>query len=172
MASPLGLPAGLPGIPVGHSRRSALRGTPVPGQGRSAVSADCRCAPWASSGSAWIVRSSDSARITSAATSSIPLPCTPFSSGSSCERVSMLPSVTLASASGLGSFCVVMPGGPSSEALLLGAQAEAPGDVLHVLERLPLRQAAQVGQAAVGGVVLGRAGYELVLGRRPDLLAE
>src|SRR3712207_4111356 len=149
-------------------RPAQLDGVLVRGaQGRSAVSADWRWAPWASSGSGWAVRSSDSARITSAATSSMPLPWSSCSSGSRSARVWTLCSETLASASGLGSLLVV-----TSEPLLLGADAQGAGDVLHVVELLAGRQPAQVGEHAVGGVALLCLGHERVLVGRPHLLAE
>src|SRR5215212_7462792 len=131
---------------------------PSPDQGWSAVSADWRCAPWASSGSAWIVRSSDSARMTAAWTSgSISpfagsgCPSTDCSSGSSCARVRTLSSVTLAMASGEGSFMEGM-----SEPLLLGAQAQRLRDVLHVVELPALGQPVQLPQDGVRGVALLR----------------
>src|SRR4051812_19221403 len=108
--------------------------------------------------------------MTSAAPSSIPLPSSSFSSGGSSERVSMLPSVTLASASGLGSLCVVMAA--SSEALLLGAQAEGLRDLLDVGELLPLGQPAQVGEDAVARAGLPRLGDQCLSVGRPHLLAE
>src|SRR3954468_21949532 len=82
----------------------------------------------------------------------------------------MLSSVTLASASGLGSFCVVICS--PLEALLLGTQAEGPGHLLDVLEPLPRRQPAQIGEHPVGGVALLRLGDQGVAVGRPDLLAE
>src|SRR4051812_38762162 len=112
--------------------------------GRSAVSEDCRCPPWASSGSAWMVRSSDSARIASACSSGMSLPPADCSSGSSWARVSTFSSVTLATASGEGSFI-----DGTSEPLLLGAQAQCLGDVLDVLELPALGQPPQLGDDAV-----------------------
>src|SRR3712207_6786155 len=114
-----------------------------------------------------MVRSSDSARITSAATSSMPLPCISSSSGSRSARVCTLCSVTLASASGLGSLLVA-----TSEPPLLGADAQGPRDLLHVGELLAGRQPAQVGQHAVGGVALLGLGHERVPVGGPQLLAE
>src|SRR5215212_8503016 len=111
-----------------------------------------------------MVRSSDSARITAACTSGSisPLagsgcPSTDCSSGSSCARVRTFSSVTLAMASGEGSFIDGM-----SEPLLLGAESQGPGDVLDVLELPSLGQAAQLAEDVVGGVALLRLGDERV----------
>src|SRR5215207_4031163 len=121
-----------------------------------------------------MVRSSDSARITAACTSGSisPFegsgwPSTATSSGSSCARVRTLSSVTLAIASGEGSFIEGM-----SEPLLLGAEAEGLGDVLDVGELLTGRQAAQLTQDGVGGVRLLGLGDQRVPVGRPHLLAE
>src|SRR5688572_7826775 len=94
-------------------------------------------------------------------------PSTAFSSGSSCDRVSTFSSVTLASASGEGSFIEGM-----SEPPLLGAQAQRPGDLLDVGELLSLGQAAQLTQHVAGGVTLLRLGDQGVAVGRPDLLAQ
>src|SRR3954451_10549143 len=144
------------------------------GHGRSAVSEDWRWPPWASSGSALTVRSSDSARITAAWTlgSRSPLagsgwPSTACSSGSNWARVSTFSSVTLATASGDGSFIDGM-----SEPLLLGAQPESLGDVLDVLELPALRQPAQLPEDGVRrGRLLGLGDQRPAVGR-PPLLAQ
>src|SRR5215212_7714596 len=101
-----------------------------------------------------MVRYSDSARITAACSfgSSSPSagsrsPSTARSSGSRRDRVSTLCSVTLAIASGDGSFIEGM-----SEPLLLGTQPEGLGNVLDVLELPALGQAAQLAQDGVGRV--------------------
>jgi hypothetical protein len=59
-----------------------------------------------------------------------------------------------------------------SEPLLLGAEAERPGDVLHVLELLPLGQPAELAQDVVGGIALLRLGDERVAVGGPHLLAQ
>src|SRR4051812_6220761 len=121
-----------------------------------------------------MVRSSDSARITAAWTSGSRspfsgsgCPSTACSSGSSCARVRTLSLVTLAIASGEGSFIDGM-----SEPLLLGAQAQRPGDVLDVLELPPLGQPAQLGQDVVRRVALLGLGDERVPVGGPHLLAQ